>query len=459
MSGWGRAAPCSTAGCRTSGGYPGRCRRLAVRVRRAVVGVDAARRVGVPPRSGLGVRQAGVGPWPRHPAPAVVGHHGLGGDAAGCSSGSCWCRSWRWRGLRSWLAGVAGLRRVCGVDLLDPPGSLLLQAGHELPPALAADGAVQPGLGSDVPTGRGSGAACRAGHAGDLEVFDADQVEAASQVGTGFLDPVLAPVGLSHSEASGLRLDLGASARPSSSTSEASLQPEQSLGFLHPEADRAGHGAVRHRYCHRHASVHTDDLACAGRGDRLGDDRERDVPAASPIPRHPIGLPVGQCAGPTEAHPSHLRDQDRGPAVAVLADTQRMSTNHAEPLAATFLPPCWATVGSREEVAPRLIQVAQRLVLDRRYPLSQPGGRIPRLGELSTLLVVIGSGALPAAPHEPLLKAQIPHVPGLPALLNEQFLLMGRGVHPVAGHDPRDEPVVTQPTTRRSDGIMRGDGA
>ena len=90
----------------------------------------------------------------------------------------------------------ASLRRICGRDLLDPTVSLVLQTRGEQPPTATADRPVQPAFLSNAHTRLLDSSPRSAGHRPHVKCFDPDRVEAARNVSGGFLDPVLAPVGL-----------------------------------------------------------------------------------------------------------------------------------------------------------------------------------------------------------------------------------------------------------------------
>ena len=92
----------------------------------------------------------------------------------------------------------ASLRRVRGRNLLDPTMSLVLQTRSEQPPTAAADSPVQPALLSNAHTGLLYSSPYSAGHRTHVKGFNPDRVEAARNIGGGFLDPVLAPVGLTR---------------------------------------------------------------------------------------------------------------------------------------------------------------------------------------------------------------------------------------------------------------------
>ena len=90
----------------------------------------------------------------------------------------------------------ASLRRIGGRDLLDPTVGLVLQARGEQPPTAATDRPVQSALLSNTHTRLLDSSPRSAGHRPHVEGFDPDRVEAARNFSGGFLDPVLAPVGL-----------------------------------------------------------------------------------------------------------------------------------------------------------------------------------------------------------------------------------------------------------------------
>src|SRR5215472_19329761 len=87
-----------------------------------------------------------------------------------------------------------------GINLLHSPSSLILQAAGQQAPATGEDAAVEPGLLPNVAARVGEGAAGGTGHAGDTQVLDPDQVEAAGEIGGGLLRPVFAPFGLAGPE-------------------------------------------------------------------------------------------------------------------------------------------------------------------------------------------------------------------------------------------------------------------
>src|ERR1700684_4189257 len=160
-------------------------------------------------------------------------------------------------------ARTATLRRVRGWYLLDPAGGLVFKPGGEQSPAGPADAPVQARLLGDVPARRVFGAACRPGHARDLEVLDAYHVEPAGEIGAGLLHPVLAPVGLAGFQPGDRGQDLAAPVRPAPALGEPPLQPHEPALLAGAQARTAQHLARRQRGCHLDAAVHADNLASA----------------------------------------------------------------------------------------------------------------------------------------------------------------------------------------------------
>jgi hypothetical protein len=92
-----------------------------------------------------------------------------------------------------------------------------------------------------------------------------------------------------------------------------------------------------------------------------------------------------------------------------------------------------AAVGSGEEVAHRLSEVPQRLLLHRlgagRQPVVLGAGR----GQLRALLVVAGRAAS-RLPMLLLLDGQVPYIPGVATMLTQQRRLLGSRKQPVSRH-------------------------
>ena len=80
-----------------------------------------------------------------------------------------------------------------------------------------------------------------------------------------------------------------------------------------------------------------------------------------------------------------------------------------------------------EEGLPRPVQVPQGLLLDGLRSGSQPRRRGPGLGQLRGLGVIPRGRAPFTAPHQALLVTEVPHVPGVSALVQQEGFLVGRG--------------------------------
>jgi hypothetical protein len=104
-----------------------------------------------------------------------------------------------------------------------------------------------------------------------------------------------------------------------------------------------------------------------------------------------------------------------------------------EPLMHTGFAPSRAAVRPGEKIAHRLGEVPQRLLLHgprpRRQPVMSGAGR----GQLSALLVVTGRTAS-GLPVLLLLDGQVPHIPGVAAMLGQHHRLLSSRKQPVSGH-------------------------
>ena len=321
------------------------------------------------------------------------------------------------------LAGITGLRRVRSFHFFDPPGCLLLQPGHEQTPTGLEDAPVESGLGCDVPARLFHGSGSGASHGFDVEVLDPDHVEPAGEVGGGSLNPVFAPVAIPGFQLCDQGPDFPAAVRPAPGTGEPALQPQERLGFLQAQPSRAGHLTSGQRHRDSDTTVNTHDAAGAGCGHRFGDHSERDMPTARPVGCDAVRLPVHEGAAASEPTPADLRDQHTAAGPVVAADPHSRRPDDPQTLMLAGFTPRRAPVGPSEEAPPPLVKVPQRLLLDRLRPGSQPRLRSPCSSQLCGLGVETRRGPLPPRPHQSLLQAEVPHVPGVSALLGQEHLL------------------------------------
>ena len=94
----------------------------------------------------------------------------------------------------------ASLRRVRCWNEFKAPLGLVLQPGNQQPPPLATDLTVEAAFLRDVGARAFTSPARRAGHGTHVQVLDADGVEAARQIGGGFLHPVTAAIGFAGAQ-------------------------------------------------------------------------------------------------------------------------------------------------------------------------------------------------------------------------------------------------------------------
>src|SRR5450759_2920507 len=328
------------------------------------------------------------------------------------------------------LAGVTGLRRVRSFDLLDPTGSLLLQPGHEQTPPGFEDAPIEARLLGDVPARLLHGSPRGAGHALDVEALDPDHVETGGEVGAGFLNPVFAPVAVPGFQLADQGLHLPAAVRPAPGAREPALEPQEPLGFFRAQPSRAGHLAGGQRHRDGDTTIHTDDLTCARRGDRFGNHSERDMPTTRPVTGNAVRPPVRQVAAAFERNPTDLWDQHTRPCPVVLTDPQRLRSHDPQALMLAGFTPRRATMGSGEEPLPRLVKIPQRLLLDGLRPAGKPRLRSPGGSQLRGLGVESRTGSFPTRPHQALLEAEVPHIPGVAALPQQEHLLCSARVQP-----------------------------
>ena len=188
----------------------------------------------------------------------------------------------------------------------------------------------------------------------------------------------------------------------------------------------------------RHAPVDAHRLAVTGGGNRRGDHREGDVPAARPVHRDPVGLRAGgDGAGPAKPNPAGLGYPDLAglpghPPHVPLPPVPHDPESLIPPGFAPRWPP--GRVARVEERRHRPGEVPQGLLLHRLRTCRKPRVLGPSGGELPALLQV-ARHALPAGvPVGVLLDGEVPDVPGVAAVVLQHGLLGGGGEQPVPGH-------------------------
>jgi hypothetical protein len=327
----------------------------------------------------------------------------------------------------------APLRRVRGFDLLHPSGSFVLQPGQQSAPAVGENTPIQPRFLSNIPARPVNGSLGRAGHASNVEVFHPDQVEPAGQIGRSLFHPIPAPIALAGTEPCDRRLDSLAPVRPALAACEFAVQAVLPSSLVRCQAGCAQKASGRQGGRHCDTQIHSNGLAVARCGDRVGDIGERDMPPACSIPGYPIRLdPVRYGARPSETDPPHLGHPH--PAVSAI-EPEYVLGLHAdlpESFIVARLAPRRAAVGSTKEVPHGLGKVSQCLLLHRHTARLQPLKLRPCLGQLTRLLAKARRCSAVRPPMAMLFTCQVPHEPSVRTMLQQRGLLIRRERQPVA---------------------------
>ncbi len=304
------------------------------------------------------------------------------------------------------------------------PRGLVLQPDNQQSPPLAADLTVEAPFLRHVGTRTLATTARRAGHRAHIQILDADGVEAARQIGGGLLHPVTTPIRFAGAQPRDGQLRSRPPIRSASRPSQTPLQPAQPLGFTSTQARNAQQLPARQRNRHRHAAIHANDAAIIGSRDSVRDGSKSDVPPPRPIQSDSVRLHrIGDVAGPPESHPADLRYPYLPIAAAEPVDVARFESDLPKSLMLAGLAPGRAMVGAVEEVAHRLGEVPQRLLLDGLRPGCQPAVFGAGRRQLGALLVE--SGRLAAwLPVLLLLYGKIPHKPGVATVLGQYCRLL-----------------------------------
>ena len=271
----------------------------------------------------------------------------------------------------------------------------------------------------------------RAGHVRDLQVLDADHVKTARHVRRNLLHPVVAAVRLPGPELRDGDLGLAASVRAAPGPGELALQPQQPGPSVvrrpgHVQQLARGQGGR-----HGDAPVDADDLAVARYGDRCGDHGECDMPAPGAVPGDAEGLRLDRDgARPAEADPAGLRDPDLAPVAVQAADIPGTMLTSACLIRNPSSRSAFRHVG-RRWVPPKKFAIAcawslHRLLLDSHAALGQPRVAGPGLGQLPAAFREAWHPASIWPPPRLLLDAEVPDVPGVRAVPEQDCFLLGR---------------------------------
>jgi hypothetical protein len=171
-------------------------------------------------------------------------------------------------------------------------------------------------------------------------------------------------------------------------------------------------------------AVDAHHAAIAWTGDRVGDVRERDMPAASPIPGNPVGFHTRwHRPRQAESHPPDLRHPHPTEAAVQPLDVTPFHRDLPKPFMHTGFTPPRAAMRAGEEVPHGLREIPQRLLLHRLTSGPKPRVLGARRGQLRGLLQIPGRVAA-RLPVLLLLHRQIPHIPRVSAVRQQCLLLL-----------------------------------
>ena len=322
------------------------------------------------------------------------------------------------------------------MNFLYPARSLVLQPPNQQAPAGGKDLPVQPGLPSDVTAGADGGSPRTAAHVLDPQVLDADHVEPASEIGGDFLDPVFARVGLVCPQSRYCQLRSAPAPGPSPGAGQLPLQQCEPPLAAAGQSRHMEHLSGRQRGGNSNTAVDAYHLSGSRGRDRLRDGGEGDVPAACSVQGDAVGLrSLRERPRPTELHPADFGHPDPAGLPAEPADMPRLDRNDPEAFMPPGLAPRGPTMCSGKVVGHGPGEVPQRLLLDHLAPCLQPLEVSTRLCELATLLRPARRARPARTPPRVLLTRQVPNESGLRAVSAQRYLLRGRGIQPIPGHD------------------------
>ncbi len=324
---------------------------------------------------------------------------------------------------RDMPAGTAPLRRVRGWDDFHAPRSLKVEPGNQPTPPLTPNRAVETPLLRHPNAWMCNRAAGRAGHRPHVQILHPNGVESAGQIGRGFFHPVASAICFASFKSGNRQLGAASTARAALGTRKALLQPAQPDPFTGCQARHVQQlpGGQCHRY--HYPTVNADHTAIGWACDRLGNVRERNVPAPGAVKRDAVRLRMrGHGLGPAEANPSDLRHPHPPTSSVELFDMLRLNADLAEAFMYAGLTPRWTTMGAVEEVAHGSGEVSKRLLLHGLRACSEPVSFSANLRQLGGLLVV-PRGLATRLPQLLLLHRQIPNKPSVSAMLQQHLML------------------------------------
>jgi hypothetical protein len=325
---------------------------------------------------------------------------------------------------RDMPTGKASLRRVRSWNGFDPSRSFVVEPGNNQSPALAVNLTVEAPFLRDVGARMRDSAARRARQGPHIQIFDADDVEAARHVCGDLFQPVAAAVRFASAQPRNGAFGSCTPVRSALCPGQTLLQSSQPLSFTYARARGAQQLARGQRHRDYNPAVNTHHAAVTGPRYRVGHGSKSYVPATRSIARDAVRLHgAGDLAGPTKANPTDFRYPDLAVAAVQPFEVARLESDLPKSFMSAGLAPRRATMGAVEKVAHRVGEIPQRLLLHSLRPGGQPREFCSRRRQLRTLLVV--TRRLPTRLPVPLLLyGQIPNKPGMATMLDHHCRLL-----------------------------------
>ena len=372
---------------------------------------------------------------PRRDVPSRV-HVSVAGETTGCADEARLALARLRIHVPARRAALAAKRRI---DLLYTTEGLVFQSANQQSPARGENAPVQPGLLPYVSARCLKSSPSRTCHVLDLQSLHPDEVELPGQLRAGLLNPVLAPVALAGFQACNAKPHAHPAVRACPSAGKLAFQTTQSFPLPLGQSRHASQFPCRKGRSNNHAAIDADDLAVTGCRNRLGDGDESHMPASRPVHGHPIRLHARRHrTRPAKPHPSDFRDAHLAYVTGQSAHIPLLSASpyDRKPFVPPGLAPRWLTgrIGRAEECGHCLSEIAEGLLLDCLGACGQPRMLGAGGGELPTLLKVAGGVLAAWAPVPMLLDSQVPHIPGMRAVVPKHCFLGSGGTQTVPVH-------------------------
>jgi hypothetical protein len=333
-------------------------------------------------------------------------------------------------------ACTTALTGVRGIDSLYSSRSLFFKATDQQPPAGCQDFTVQPRLLSHILAWPLDGSLDRPGHIPDLQVFNADQIELVGKECGCLLTPIFGDVSLPCSEPRSLHLHMGASVGAWSRACQLALKPAQPLSPSGRETPHTQQLTSRECCRNSHPPIDSYHIAHSWRRYRIRLRRERYVPAARSVERHPVRFhPSRHGARQAEPHPSDLGYPHLGHLTAKSSNIRRRYGDNSKPLMPPSLSPGRMIVGSTEVIGHCLGEVSDGLLLHYDASRPEPFKLGPCFGKLSALLHPARRASTTLSPPRPLFASEVPNEAGMRTMFQQPRLLGSAGLEAISGHE------------------------